>query len=255
MSGMPPERRVTKFLGAFSLGLGVAQIAAPERVNELIGLHDNPKTRTIQRLIGAQELSAGQGIFSFSPPTPILWARTAGDALHLGLLARAYSGKRNDKTKLRNTIIGIAAIGLVDALVAVRYQSRWPKEPTGVEPLPATKDNTELPDAHVPGNPALTIRATEAEIRPRLQEVGIAEYGNVIFRNAPGERGTEVIVETKKQTDKVKADLHRLKQLIEVGEIVRSDAAPEGNVAKRQIFQRSAQPLAEKELAKAGGKS
>src|SRR5689334_12457809 len=117
MSGLPPERRASKFLGAFSLGLGVAQIAVPERVNELVG---------------AQELSAGQGIFSFSPPTPILWSRVAGDVLHLGLLAKALDNRRNDRTKLRNTIAAVAGIGLVDALVAARYQSRWPKEPTGV---------------------------------------------------------------------------------------------------------------------------
>src|SRR3954451_1079158 len=99
MTGLPPERRVSKFLGAFSLGLGVAQLAMPERVNDLIGVKDTPKARTIQRLIGAQELSAGQGIFSFSPPTPILWSRVAGDALHLGLLAKAFDNRRNDKTK------------------------------------------------------------------------------------------------------------------------------------------------------------
>src|SRR5881275_2413233 len=114
MSGLPPERRVSKFLGAFSLGLGVAQIAVPERINELIGVKDTPKTRTVQRLVGAQELSAGQGAFSFSPPTPILWSRVAGDVLHLGLLSKAYSGKRNDQTKLRNTIFAVAALGVVD---------------------------------------------------------------------------------------------------------------------------------------------
>src|SRR5437763_20514 len=104
MSGLPIERRATKFLGVFSLGLGVAQIAVPERINDLIGVKDSPKTRTIQRLVGAQEISAGQGAFSFSPPTPILWTRVAGDLVHLGLLGKAHTNKRNDRAKLRNTI-------------------------------------------------------------------------------------------------------------------------------------------------------
>jgi hypothetical protein len=43
--------------------------------------------------------------------------------------------------------------------------------------------------------------------------------------------------------------------VIEVGEIVRSEAAPEGGEAKRQLFQRPGQPLKEKELAKAGRSS
>src|SRR3954447_22392605 len=131
MSGLPPERRITKFLGLFSLGLGVAQVAVPDRVNELIGVKDTPKTRTIQRLVGAQEITAGQGILSFSPPTPILWTRDAGDLLHLGLLAKAFDNRRNDQGKLRTTIAAVAGIGLIDAVIAARYQARWPKEPTG----------------------------------------------------------------------------------------------------------------------------
>lgn len=254
MSGLPVERRASKLLGAFSLGLGAAQIAVPERVNELIGLHDNPKTRTIQRLIGAQELSAGQGIFAFSPPTPVLWSRVAGDALHLALLGRAHGGKRNDKPKLRAAIGAVAGIAALDALVAARYQARWPKEPTGVEPLPRTRDKTELPDAHVDGNPAVTIRASEEQIRLRLTELGIESHGTVVFRKAPGDRGTEVIVQTKKH-EKVKALLRQAKQLVEVGEIVRSEAAPDGAQPKRQIFQRAGQPLEKKELAKVGGAS
>src|SRR3954465_4712062 len=121
MSGKPPERRMSKFLGAFSAWLGVAQLAVPERISDLIGMKDTPKTRTIQRLIGAQELTAGQGIFSFSPPTPVLWSRVAGDALHLGLLAKAFDNRRNDKTKLRATIAAVAGIGVIDLLVAARY--------------------------------------------------------------------------------------------------------------------------------------
>jgi ribosomal protein L30/L7E len=252
MSGKPPVRRASKFLGAFSLGTGIAQIAAPERINHLIGVKDTPKTRTVQRLIGVQELSAGQGIFSFSPPTPVLWSRVAGDLLHLGLLGKALDNKRNDRTKLRNTIAAVVGIGVLDALVASRYQSRWPKEPTGVEPLPTTRGEEEPMTEHYEGHPAVTILATEAEIRPRLRELEIDGYGEVEFRTAPGDRGTEVIVKTAKKTDTVKAELRKVKQLIEVGEIVRSDAAPDGTSVKRQLTQRPGQPLSVKELEKAG---
>src|SRR3954453_21398657 len=153
MTGLPPERRISKFLGAFSLGLGVAQLAVPDRVNDVIGVKGTPKTRTIQRLIGAQELTAGQGIFSFSPPTPVLWSRVAGDALHLGLLAKRWTTRRNDKTKPRATIAAVAGIGVIDLLVAARYQSRWPKEPTGVEPLATTRDQQGLSEGHGGGHP------------------------------------------------------------------------------------------------------
>ena len=121
MSGLPPERRVAKLLGAFSFGLGIAQLAIPERINDLIGVKDSPRTRTIQRLVGVQELTAAQGVFAFSPPAPVLWSRVVGDIAHLGLLAKALGGRRNDETKLRATLGAVAGITLVDILVAARY--------------------------------------------------------------------------------------------------------------------------------------
>src|SRR3954470_18609006 len=245
MTKQRPERILAKFLGLFSFSLGVAQLAVPDRINKLIGVEDKPKTRAIQRAVGVQELTAAQGIFALSPPTPVLWTRVAGDVLHLGLLTRAFTNRKKDTTRLAAAIGAVIGITVVDGIVSARYQSVWPKEPTQGEPLPTRSDPTELV-AQVPGNPAITILASEDEIRPRLQELGIASYGEVAFRLAPGDRGTEVVVTTSKQTDKVKADLRRLKQLIEVGEVVRSDGAPEGSEAKRQLFQRPAQPLKEK---------
>jgi hypothetical protein len=255
MSGLPPERRLAKLLGAFSFGLGVAQLAVPDRVNELIGVKDTPTTRTIQRAVGVQELGAAQGVFALSPPTPVLWARVAGDAAHLGLLAKALGNRRNDNSKLKNAIGAVAGIALVDLLIALRYQAAWPKEPTKGDTLPTTRDEEEPMDAHFEGNPAITILAPEAEVRSRIQQAEIASYGDVEFRKAAGDRGTEVIVKTSKSTDKVKAELRRIKQLIEVGEIVVSDSTPEGPDVKRQLTQRAAQPLSEKELAKTGGRS
>src|SRR3954447_9149893 len=256
MSGQPPERKLAKFLGLFSVGLGAVQLAAPEKINELIGIKDTSKTRAIMRGVGVQELSAAQGAFAFSPPTPVLWARVAGDIAHLALLGKAYGNRRNDQDKLRAVIGAVAGIGLIDLLVAIRYQKAWPKEPTQGEPLPKRSTHEEEMEAHVEGHPAITISASEAQIRPRLQEFGIEEKGAVVFRNAPGERGTEVSVETTKKTDQVKADLRKVKQLIEVGEIVRSEAAPDGVKGPvRSFTQKPATHLKEKELEKVGGKN
>jgi hypothetical protein len=255
MTGLPPERRVAKFLGAFSFGLGVAQLAVPDRVNDLIGVNDTPKTRAIQRAAGVQELTAAQGIFAFSPPTPVLWTRVLGDFVHLGLLAKALGNRRNDDSKLKRTIAAVAGIAIIDALVSARYQSAWPKEPTKGETLPTTRGAEEPMEAHFEGNPAITILASEAEVRSKLQELEIASYGDITYRSAPGGRGTEVVVKTSKQTDKVKAELRKAKQLIEVGEVVVSDATPEGAGVKSQLKQRPGQPLKEKELAKLGGRS
>jgi uncharacterized membrane protein len=92
----------------------------------------------------------------------------------------------------------------------------------------------------------------------------------VTFREAPGDRGTEIHVALEQEAPrrrvgalvrkvsgasslaKVKDDLRRFKQLAETGEIARSEGSPEGERAERKLKQRPAQPLKESELEKAG---
>jgi uncharacterized membrane protein len=92
----------------------------------------------------------------------------------------------------------------------------------------------------------------------------------VSFADAPGDRGTEIHVDLerdlpggplgeivakltgKEPLAKIKDDLRRFKQKVETGEIARSDAAPEGELAERKLKQRPAQPLPENELEQVG---
>jgi uncharacterized membrane protein len=94
----------------------------------------------------------------------------------------------------------------------------------------------------------------------------------VTFRDAPGDRGTEIHVDLEGSTQggklgevvqkllgtaplaKVKDDLRHFKQYVETGEIARSDGAPEGERAERKLKQRPAQPLDAGELEKAGAR-
>ena len=93
------------------------------------------------------------------------------------------------------------------------------------------------------------------------QGAGAQASGVVSFSPAPGDRGTEIHVEVeygtpagavgaavKKVTgddphQMVQDDLRRFKQLVETGEIARSDGAPMGHSAEAQPQQRPAQPL------------
>ena len=91
-------------------------------------------------------------------------------------------------------------------------------------------------------------------------DAAVEDSGTVRFTSAPGGRGTEVRValdyripggkvgatfaklfgeEPEQQT---RDDLRRLKQVLETGEVVRSEASPEGTYARRQLAQRPAQP-------------
>ena len=106
-----------------------------------------------------------------------------------------------------------------------------------------------------------------SELRPSYIDGADAA---VTFTGAPGDRGTEIHVDLerdlpggplgeivakltgKEPLAKIKDDLRRFKQKVETGEIARSDAAPEGELAARKLKQRPAQPLPENELENAG---
>jgi uncharacterized membrane protein len=91
--------------------------------------------------------------------------------------------------------------------------------------------------------------------------------GTVSFKDAPGDRGTEIQVEIDQPGTlgqiagkltgteplaKAKDTLRRFKQVVETGEIVRSEAVPSGELLERKLKQRPAQPLEQDELQKAG---
>jgi uncharacterized membrane protein len=93
------------------------------------------------------------------------------------------------------------------------------------------------------------------------EDAGVRNAGRVRFRDAPGGRGTEVIVELtydapggkvgglvaklfgEEPTQQVKDDLRRFKQVLETGEVVRSEGTPEGQHASRLVRQRPARPV------------
>jgi uncharacterized membrane protein len=87
--------------------------------------------------------------------------------------------------------------------------------------------------------------------------------GDVVFKLAPGDRGTEIHIAIpaggalakllgESPVTKAKDELRRFKQFVETGEIARSDATPEGEAADHKIKQRPAQPLSEEELRVVG---
>ena len=98
----------------------------------------------------------------------------------------------------------------------------------------------------------------------------IDEHGaTTAFKDAPGDRGTEIHVELGGRSAdglggvlrkvggspdlaKVKDELRRFTQRVETGVVPRSDGTPEGESAERKLKQRPAQPLKDAELSKAG---
>jgi uncharacterized membrane protein len=94
-----------------------------------------------------------------------------------------------------------------------------------------------------------------------LEGATVPNSGSVRFVTAPGDQGTEIHLEIdytppggklgasvaklfgEEPKIQVKDDLRRLKQVVETGEVVRSEGTPEGALARRLILQRPAQPV------------
>jgi hypothetical protein len=104
------------------------------------------------------------------------------------------------------------------------------------------------------------VRRLWGEQKPQFIEETDAD---VEFKPAPGDRGTEIYVDVAEggrleklfgagRLAKVKDGLRHFKQLVETGEVPRSDGTPEGESAGRKLKQRPAQPLGERDLEKAG---
>jgi uncharacterized membrane protein len=86
--------------------------------------------------------------------------------------------------------------------------------------------------------------------------------GSVRFRDAAGGRGTEIVVDLRyrppggkagavvakllgeEPNQQLRDDLRRFKQVLELGEVVRSEGSPEGQSTRQQLAQRPAQPVA-----------
>jgi uncharacterized membrane protein len=111
---------------------------------------------------------------------------------------------------------------------------------------------------------AVTINCSEEEIVARLPEAESPlsdDAAQVSLAQAPGNRGTEVRVALDKsgvggaigqkvsaafgtdQQRQLDDALRRFKQLLEAGEVIRSEGSPEGTDAKQQRQQRPAEPV------------
>lgn len=114
-------------LGWASVGIGLAEIAAPGQVQRMLGIEDRPQHRGILRVLGVRELLHGFCILTEDRPNAAMnaavWSRVAGDVLDTALLGVAAA-----KTRRPGSFAGVAAsvlaIGLMDMLTALRVQRR-----------------------------------------------------------------------------------------------------------------------------------
>ncbi len=120
-SHSPPDTRyvpghsAARALGYFSIGLGLAELLAPQSVARLTGVRQHG----LLRAYGLRELAAGLGILSSTRPVGWLWSRVAGDVLDLatlgGNLATAHDGRRERTLAATVAVAGVTLLDLLGA--------------------------------------------------------------------------------------------------------------------------------------------
>ena len=224
--------RLTKGLGWFSIGLGLAEVIAPGALGRMIGIRSRSKTRTTMRLYGLREIGAGVGILTRPRPAGWLWARVAGDAVDLGSLAGALGGRNNDTGKIAFAIASVAGVTAADVYCAQQLTGRggaararvvrtivvekspeeayrfWhdfenlPRFMTYLESVRYTGDRRTHWVAQGPAGARLEWDADTVIDEPNRmiswRSVAGSQFehtGSVRFEHAPGDRGTLVRVE------------------------------------------------------------
>lgn len=112
--------RLAQGLGWFSLGLGLAEIAAPGRLLGAIGVDDGGRSRSTVRALGARELASGLGILTMPRRPATLWSRVAGDAMDLALLGWALGSKATSRQRLLAAIGAVLGVAALDVIASRR---------------------------------------------------------------------------------------------------------------------------------------
>jgi len=110
------SHQLAQALGWFSVGLGLAELAAPGSVARLIGVPDNEQTRGTLRLLGLREMTSGIGILTQPRPAGWVWSRVAGDVMDLSLLGSALTTGDARKDRVAAATAAVAGVTALDLL-------------------------------------------------------------------------------------------------------------------------------------------
>jgi uncharacterized membrane protein len=132
----PEPRSVTPLaigLGAFSIGLGLAEVLAPQAMARLIGAREDDRTAGQLRTLGAREIGTGLAILAQPAQPAWMWSRVGGDALDLAWLGSAANDHVADRPRLAAAAAAVLGVTALDVLCAQRL-SRERDEGADVAP-------------------------------------------------------------------------------------------------------------------------
>jgi len=225
-------------LGWFSVGLGLAQLAMPDRVARICGVEATEDTVTLMRSLGLRELTSGVGILTQPKPDKWLWSRVLGDVMDLALLGAAMSRDDAERGKTLGATLAVLGVTGLDILAAKAMAAEKQEMEQDDEPIGEMREVRSI-----------TIKVHPSNVETAWNDWVWSEGGDesreatVTFAPAPGGRGTEIRAELtytpkagkigvavnklrhRSPGQMLGMDLKHFKQMMETGEIVHSDAS------------------------------
>ncbi len=108
------SERLARGLGWLSVGLGVAEIAAPRALARMIGVRDDDRLHRTMVALGVRELVSGVGILTRPRSAPWLWSRVGGDVMDLALLGSALRSDDSKRGRVAAATAAVAGLTLLD---------------------------------------------------------------------------------------------------------------------------------------------
>ena len=113
--------QTAKFLGYFSIGLGLVELVAARRLTAVLGL---PIPSAVIRGFGAREVAAGIGVLTYPDNPAPMWTRVGGDVLDIAVLASGLGRDNRNRGVAIGATLAVLAITALDVACATALQQR-----------------------------------------------------------------------------------------------------------------------------------
>ena len=111
------DTSLSKFLGWFSIGLGLFEILGGRSLARTLGI---PKDAILLRGYGVREAGVGVAILNDPEKPGWIWARVAGDAMDLATLAIALRPPNGKRANVEIAMAAVAGVTALDIICAAR---------------------------------------------------------------------------------------------------------------------------------------
>jgi hypothetical protein len=112
--------KFSRALGWFSVGLGTAEILAPNFLANTLRMKQRPR---LMRSFGMREMTSGIGLLRGRNTNTWLWSRVAGDAMDLAMLGAAIKAKRRNRGALGIATAAVAGVTALDLYCSLASRS------------------------------------------------------------------------------------------------------------------------------------